>query len=151
MPFKSTEESACFDLCTPEEIDYSKADYLGRVKIGLGFAASMPPGWVCFILPKSGLTLKGMQTAKEAPASWFVQTGVIDADYRGEWCVLVVTNMADHETIPKGTKIAQAYFQRVPRVTFGEVDKLDHTARGTGGFGSTGLGCSLKRYGRGEK
>jgi len=97
-----------------------------------GIAVAIPEGFEAQIRPRSGLALNHGLTLLNTP-------GTIDADYRGEIKVIVI-NLGDKEYIlKKGERIAQMIFSRVERVELMEVENLDDTARGSGGFGHTGV------------
>jgi dUTP pyrophosphatase len=98
-----------------------------------GFALAVPAGWECQIRPRSGLALRHGLTLPNTPAT-------IDSDYRGELMVALVNLGAEPFEITRGMRIAQLVFARVEPVAWREVAELPGTARGTGGFGSTGLG-----------
>jgi dUTP pyrophosphatase len=104
----------------------------GRALVPTGIAVAIPPGHAGFILPRSGLALAHGVTCLNAP-------GLIDSGYRGELKVLLVNTdpTADAE-IRRGERIAQLVVQPVASVTFAEVDTLDDSERGDGGFGSSG-------------
>ncbi|MDD2620395.1 MAG: dUTP diphosphatase [Syntrophomonadaceae bacterium] len=96
-----------------------------------GIAIAMPDGYEAQLRPRSGLALKHGLTLLNTP-------GTIDADYRGEIKVIVI-NLGDKEYIlKKGERIAQMIFARVERAELLEIDELDETLRGAGGFGHTG-------------
>lgn len=105
----------------------------GGIKlIPTGLAVSIPEGFEAQIRPRSGLALKHGLTLLNTP-------GTIDADYRGE-IMLIVINLGDKEYIvERGDRIAQMIFARVERPQLVVCDDLDHTSRGSGGFGHTGL------------
>jgi dUTP pyrophosphatase len=84
-------------------------------------------------MPRSGLAAKHAVTVTNSP-------GTIDADYRGEVRVILQNLGAEPFTVERGMRIAQLVLQRVPRAEWVEVETLDDTARGAGGFGSTGRG-----------
>ena len=103
----------------------------GRALIPTGFSIALPPGYELQIRPRSGLALKNGITLPNSP-------GTIDEDYRGEVGVIVL-NMGDAAfDVTRGMRIAQAVLAPVVRVAWAEVAELDETARGAGGFGSTG-------------
>ena len=103
-----------------------------RLLIPTGFAMSLPPGLEAQIRPRSGLAAKYGVTVLNSP-------GTIDSDYRGEIKVLLI-NLGDKDvTIARGDRIAQMVFQPVCQVGWMVVTKLDNTARGDQGFGSTGV------------
>ncbi|HOB11773.1 MAG TPA: dUTP diphosphatase [Syntrophomonadaceae bacterium] len=103
-----------------------------RQLIPTGLAIALPPGWEAQIRPRSGLALNYGITLLNTP-------GTIDADYRGEIQVLVI-NLGDKEYILKrGERIAQMVFAPVQKVELVEVESLNDTQRGGGGFGHTGV------------
>ena len=103
----------------------------GRALIPTGFAIALPPGYEGQVRPRSGLAVEFGVTVLNAP-------GTIDADYRGEVRVPLV-NLGDAPfTVTRGMRIAQLVVAPVSAVTLVEVDQLDDTVRGAGGFGSTG-------------
>jgi dUTP pyrophosphatase len=105
---------------------------LGRALVPTGLAISLPVGFEAQVRPRSGLALKNGVTVLNAP-------GTVDADYRGEVGVILV-NLGDQPfTIERGMRIAQMVIARHERAQWNEVDSLDETARGAGGFGSTGV------------
>ena len=112
-----------------EDIVISRGE---RVLVPTGIGISLPPGYEAQIRPRSGLALKHGLTLLNTP-------GTIDADYRGE-IKLIVINLGDKEYILKrGERIAQMVFSRVERAELIEVENLDDTSRGAGGFGHTGV------------
>jgi dUTP pyrophosphatase len=104
-----------------------------RVAAPTGLAVAIPDGWVGLVHPRSGLALRHGLTVVNAP-------GTIDAGYRGEVKVLLVNLGSEPVDIEAGDRIAQLLLQRVGRAQVVEVDALPSTARGQGGFGSTGTG-----------
>ncbi len=101
------------------------------VLVPTGIAIAMPEGFEAQVRPRSGLALKHGLTLLNTP-------GTIDADYRGEIKVIVI-NLGDKEYIlKKGERIAQMIFARVEKAELLEIDELDETMRGAGGFGHTG-------------
>ena len=103
-----------------------------RMLVPTGIAVAIPEGFAGFVLPRSGRALKDGLSFANSP-------GLIDAHYRGEIKVIAVN--LDTETpiqIARGDKIAQLVIERIERVELAEVDDLGDTARGEGGFGSTG-------------
>lgn len=104
-----------------------------RRLISTGLAIAIPEGYAGFIQPRSGMALKKGLSMANTP-------GLIDAHYRGELKVLAIN--LDHETpivIERGERIAQLVIQKVPVVMLQEVQELDETDRGAGGFGSSGV------------
>ena len=99
--------------------------------IPTGLHISLPVGYEAQVRPRSGLALKHGLTIVNAP-------GTIDADYRGEICVILANIGRQPFTVTRGTRIAQIVIARVTHATWVPSDKLDDTARGHGGFGHTG-------------
>jgi dUTP pyrophosphatase len=102
-----------------------------RALIPTGIAIALPPGTEAQVRPRSGLAVKHGLTVLNAP-------GTIDADYRGEIQVLLVNLGGEAVTITRGMRIAQLVVATVARAQLHEVESLNETKRGTGGFGSTG-------------
>jgi len=103
----------------------------GRARIGTGIAISLPAGYEAQIRPRSGLADRQGITLLNSP-------GTIDADYRGEICVILVNHGVDAVRVCSGDRIAQMIVGPVSHVELVEVDELDETERGSGGFGHTG-------------
>jgi len=101
-----------------------------RALVPTGIAVALPPGTEAQVRPRSGLAVKHGLTVLNAP-------GTIDADYRGEIRVLLVNLGGEAVAITRGMRIAQLVFATVARAQLREINSLDETARGTGGFGST--------------
>ncbi|MEM9783576.1 MAG: dUTP diphosphatase [Pseudomonadota bacterium] len=104
---------------------------LGRVTVPTGLAMAIPAGFEGQVRPRSGLAARHGVTVLNAP-------GTIDADYRGELRVLLVNLGAETYRVGHGERIAQLVIAPITAVTLFEVDALPDTARGAGGFGSTG-------------
>lgn len=105
-----------------------------RVLVPTGIAIALPDGFAAFVHPRSGLALRHGLSIVNTP-------GTVDAGYRGEIKVLLVNHDATHAVnVNRGDRIAQLVVQRVERVDFVEVDALTDSARGAGGYGSTGVG-----------
>jgi dUTP pyrophosphatase len=102
-----------------------------RALIPTGIAVALPPGTEAQVRPRSGLAVRHGLTVLNAP-------GTIDADYRGEIQVLLVNLGGEAVAITRGMRIAQLVVATVARAQLREVESLDETTRGTGGFGSTG-------------
>jgi len=102
-----------------------------RRLIPTAIAIALPAGFEAQIRPRSGLALKNGISLVNSP-------GTIDADYRGEIGVIVINHGDQPFTVERGTRIAQMVIARHERAVWTEVDNLDETARGSGGFGSTG-------------
>lgn len=102
-----------------------------RALVACGFALALPAGYEAQIRPRSGLALKHGITVLNAP-------GTVDADYRGEISVLLINHGAQEFVVTRGMRIAQMIIAPVSQCTFDLVDDLNETARGSGGYGSTG-------------
>jgi dUTP pyrophosphatase len=102
-----------------------------RVLVPTGLFMAMPPNWEAQIRPRSGLAIKQGITCLNTP-------GTIDADYRGEVKVILINLSTEQQTIQDGDRIAQIVFQAVAQMQWLEVENLDATDRGEGGFGHTG-------------
>lgn len=126
IPSYGSEGAACFDLHAIEDV----RSVFGRAIIATGLAVEVPPGYEMVVRPRSGLAFKRGVHAF---------AGTIDSDYRGEVKVLLMTDSSSCAfDVARGERIAQATIQPVLRVEFNEVSELGDTARGAGGFGSTG-------------
>ena len=128
---KATKGSAGFDLLAsinnPLEIEAGKS-----LLVPCGFSLQMPNHFEAQVRPRSGLALKNSVTVLNTP-------GTIDSDYRGEICVILINHGQMSFKISRGMRIAQIIFKETPEVNLVEVDELDNTKRGSGGFGSTGV------------
>jgi dUTP pyrophosphatase len=103
-----------------------------------GIAIALPVGFEAQVRPRSGLAAKSGITVANAP-------GTIDADYRGEVGVILVNLSNQPFRLSRGMRIAQLVVARHSRAVWREVSALDETARGAGGFGSTGVGAEASR------
>ena len=104
-----------------------------RALVPTGISIALPAGTEAQVRPRSGLAAKNGVTVLNSP-------GTIDADYRGEVCVILINHGDEPFVITRGMRIAQMVIATVAQATLHEVDDLDATARGVGGFGSTGKG-----------
>jgi dUTP pyrophosphatase len=120
---------AGLDLTGIEDVTLAPGE---RAAVRTGIAVAVPTGWVGLVHPRSGNALRHGLTVVNAP-------GTIDAGYRGEVKVLLVNLGTEPVTLAAGDRIAQLVLQRVGHAVVDVVDDLDDTARGAGGFGSTGL------------
>jgi dUTP pyrophosphatase len=102
-----------------------------RALVPTGLKMALEPGWEAQVRPRSGLALKHGVTCLNTP-------GTIDSDYRGEVGVILVNLGQEPFVIRRGERIAQMVIAPVAQVTVKEVETLDETERGAGGFGSTG-------------
>jgi len=130
LPSYATELSAGMDLRASLDAPVTLGP-LQRALVPTGLYIALPPGFEAQVRPRSGLAAKHGITVLNTP-------GTIDADYRGEIKVILV-NLSDtpFDIVP-GERIAQMVIARHERVEWEETDSLDETARGAGGFGSTG-------------
>ncbi len=129
VPAYESAGAAGMDICAAESIVIRTGR---RAAIATGFAFAIPEGYEIQVRPRSGLAFKQGMTVLNTP-------GTIDSDYRGEIKVILV-NLGDEDfQINKGDRIAQIVAAPVQRATMNEVENLDDTARGSGGFGSTGV------------
>jgi len=104
----------------------------GRDLVPSGLSIELPPGFEAQVRPRSGLALRHGVTVLNSP-------GTIDADYRGEICVILVNLGSEPFEIARGDRIAQMVIAPVTRARLIEVSSLSGSARGSGGFGSTGV------------
>lgn len=102
-----------------------------RDMIPTGLSVAIPVGYEIQMRPRSGLAAKHGLTCLNSP-------GTIDSDYRGELKVILINHGAEPFTIKRGERIGQMVLATVTRIVWEEVENLDKTARGEGGFGSTG-------------
>jgi dUTP pyrophosphatase len=102
-----------------------------RFAVPTGLAFALPPGFEGQVRPRSGLAFKSGVTCLNTP-------GTVDADYRGEVKVILINLGEEDVTIRRGDRIAQLIVAPVVQAQWVEVESLDETARGSGGFGSTG-------------
>jgi len=131
LPSYAREGDAGLDLHAAETVTLAPG---ARAAVGTGIAVAIPPGYAGFVLPRSGLALRHGLGLVNAP-------GLIDAGYRGEIRVLLVNHDREASvTLTRGDRIAQLVVQRVETVELLEVRGLPPSARGDGGFGSTGVG-----------
>ncbi|MEJ4112398.1 dUTP diphosphatase [Corynebacterium kroppenstedtii] len=133
LPRRAHSSDAGIDLMSAEDIVLQPGE---RQLVGTGIALRLSVGTVGLIHPRSGLALKRGLSIVNTP-------GTIDADYRGEIKVCLI-NLDPHEPIiiSRGDRIAQLVVQEVLLDDVIEVDDLDETERGSGGYGSTGVGVS---------
>jgi len=126
IPKFAHDNDAGMDLCSTEEVTIEPGDH---TTIPTGIALAIPDGYVGLIWDKSGNAIKrGLK----------VLGGVVDAGYRGEIKIGIVNHGKEAHTFGVGDKVAQMLLQEVAHANFEEVDSLDETERGEGGFGSTG-------------
>ena len=117
------------DLCAAESVSLAPGE---RKLVATGVRIALPDGYVGLVHPRSGLAVKHGVTVLNTP-------GTIDAGYRGEIKVILINLGEEPFLIEPGDRIAQLVVQRVERARFVQVGQLPETARGEGGFGSTGF------------
>ncbi|MBB3587015.1 dUTP diphosphatase [Sphingomonas sp. CFBP 13714] len=128
LPAYATAGAAGMDVVAAEPLTLAPG---ARAAVATGFAIAIPEGYEVQVRPRSGLALKHGVTCLNTP-------GTIDSDYRGEVKV-ILANLGDAPfDIARGDRIAQLVPAAVVRASVGEVETLDDTVRGHGGFGSTG-------------
>jgi dUTP pyrophosphatase len=129
LPARATAGAAGYDVASAE------ADFvlqpLERRLVPTGLALAIPAGFEAQVRPRSGLAVRQGVTLPNAPAT-------IDSDYRGELMIGLINLGTEPVTVTRGMRIAQLVFQRVEEVVLQPVDVLPPSARGGGGFGSTG-------------
>ncbi|QIK77671.1 dUTP diphosphatase [Sphingomonas piscis] len=128
LPSYATEGAAGLDVVAAEELTLAPG---ARHAVATGFAMAIPEGFEVQVRPRSGLALKNGITCLNTP-------GTIDSDYRGEVKVILANLGSEPFQIRRGERIAQLVPAPVLKASFREVESLDETVRGTGGFGSTG-------------
>ncbi|WP_118950408.1 dUTP diphosphatase [Taibaiella helva] len=130
LPQYQTEGSAGMDLCAfiPETITLKP---LERILVPTGLFIELPVGYEAQIRPRSGMSIKKGITVINAP-------GTIDSDYRGEIKIPIVNLSNETQTIEDGERVAQMVIARHETAVWTEVEALNETVRGAGGFGHTG-------------
>jgi dUTP pyrophosphatase len=128
LPSYASDGAAGLDVVAAESLTLAPG---ARHAVATGFAVAIPQGFEVQVRPRSGLALKHGITCLNTP-------GTIDSDYRGEVKVILANLGAEPFEVVRGERIAQLVPAPVLRAAFQEVETLDETARGGGGFGSTG-------------
>lgn len=128
LPAYATPHAAGMDVVAAEDLDLQPDQ---RHAVATGLRVAIPEGYEIQVRPRSGLALKHGITVPNTP-------GTIDADYRGELKVIMINHGSEPFPIRRGERIAQLVPAAVTQATWDEVDELDETVRGQGGFGSTG-------------
>lgn len=134
LPAYATEGAAGMDVVSAEDLDLAPG---ARHAVATGLSIAIPAGYEIQVRPRSGLALKHGVTVPNTP-------GTIDSDYRGELKVIMINLGAESFSIRRGDRVAQLVLAPVTRGTWLEVEELDATVRGEGGFGSTGGLAALK-------
>ena len=129
LPTRQTAGAAGYDVCSAEP-DFTIVPQERRL-VRTGLALAIPAGYEAQVRPRSGLAVKHGLTLPNSPAT-------IDSDYRGELMIPMINLGAEPVVVTRGMRIAQLVFQRVEAVELQEVAELPPSARGGGGFGSTG-------------
>ena len=131
LPAYATIQSAGMDLRANLDQPITLAP-MQRCLVRTGLYMALPIGFEAQVRPRSGLAIKKGITVLNSP-------GTIDADYRGEVCVILINLSAEPFVIEDGERIAQMVIARHEQVAWEEVEVLDDTERGAGGFGHTGV------------
>ena len=129
LPYYASEGAAAMDICSAIDTPLAPME---RKLIPTGFAIALPAGFEAQVRPRSGLALKHGITVLNTP-------GTIDADYRGEVCVLLINLSNTPFSIARGDRIAQLLVAPVTQAKLKETTTLPPSQRGDKGFGSTGL------------
>lgn len=129
LPVYASAGAAGMDICAAEAVKLKPG---ARFAVPTGFAVAIPHGYEIQVRPRSGLALKHGITCLNTP-------GTIDCDYRGEVKVILANLGEEVFEIQRGDRIAQLVVAPAPQALVTEVETLDETARGAGGFGSTGV------------
>ncbi len=133
LPAYASTGAAGMDIVSAEDVTIAPA---ARHAVATGFAVAIPAGFEIQVRPRSGLALKHGITVPNTP-------GTIDSDYRGEVKVILINHGTAPFVIRRGDRIAQLVLAPVTQASWLEVSELSETARGAGGFGSTGGVVSL--------
>jgi dUTP pyrophosphatase len=128
LPAYATAHAAGMDVVAAEDLDLQPGQ---RQAVATGFRIAIPHGYEVQVRPRSGLALKHGISVPNTP-------GTIDSDYRGELKVIVINHGTEPFPIRRGERIAQLVPAAVTAAAWDEVEELDATDRGEGGFGSTG-------------
>ncbi|MEC7623698.1 MAG: dUTP diphosphatase [Pseudomonadota bacterium] len=128
LPAYATDGAAGMDVLAAEDATIAPGQ---RHAVATGLSVAIPAGYEIQVRPRSGLALKHGITVPNTP-------GTIDSDYRGELKVILINYGAEDFAIARGDRVAQLVLAPLTQATWDEVDRLDDTARGSGGFGSTG-------------
>jgi dUTP pyrophosphatase len=129
LPDYASKGAAGMDICAAESVTLRVGK---RLAVATGFAFAIPDGYEVQVRPRSGLALKNGVTCLNTP-------GTIDSDYRGEVKVILANLGEDDFLITKGDRIAQIVVAPVQHARMVEVEDIEETLRGAGGFGSTGV------------
>ena len=133
LPDYATAGAAGMDVLAAEDVVLPPG---GRHAVATGLSMAIPAGFEIQVRPRSGLALKHGIGLPNAP-------GTIDSDYRGELKIILINHGTEEFAVRRGDRIAQLVLAPVTRATWLEIEDLDETVRGEGGFGSTGGVVSL--------
>lgn len=128
LPAYATSGAAGMDVLSAEDVVLAPGM---RHAVATGLSMAIPEGYEIQVRPRSGLAFKHGVTVPNTP-------GTIDSDYRGELKVLMINHGSEDFVIKRGERVAQLVLAPVTQARWDEVDELDDTDRGSGGFGSTG-------------
>jgi dUTP pyrophosphatase len=128
LPAYATEGAAGMDVVSAEDVTIAPG---ARHAVATGLSVAIPAGFEIQVRPRSGLALKHGISVPNAP-------GTVDSDYRGELKVILVNLGSEPFAIVRGDRVAQLVLAPVTRASWLQVDELEETVRGEGGFGSTG-------------
>ena len=128
LPAYATAGAAGMDVLSAEDVILAPG---ARHGVATGFALAIPAGYEIQVRPRSGLALKHGISVPNTP-------GTVDSDYRGELKVILINHGAEPFSIQRGDRVAQLVLAPVVQARWDEVAELGDTARGSGGFGSTG-------------
>ncbi|KUO50773.1 MAG: deoxyuridine 5'-triphosphate nucleotidohydrolase [Sphingomonadales bacterium BRH_c3] len=128
LPRYATDGAAGMDVVSAETVTLAPG---ARYAVATGLALAIPQGYEIQVRPRSGLALKHGITVPNTP-------GTIDSDYRGELKIILINHGPEPFPIARGDRVAQLVLAPVIQAAWDEVEELSETARGTGGFGSTG-------------
>jgi dUTP pyrophosphatase len=133
LPAYATDGAAGMDVLSAEDVAIAAG---ARHAVSTGLAVAIPAGYEIQVRPRSGLALKHGISVPNSP-------GTIDSDYRGELKIILINHGTEPFTIQRGDRVAQLVLAPVTQAGWTEVAELDDTARGAGGFGSTGGAAGL--------
>jgi dUTP pyrophosphatase len=128
LPKYATDGAAGMDVLAAEDVTLEPGM---RHAVATGLSVAIPAGYEIQVRPRSGLALKHGISVPNTP-------GTIDSDYRGELKIILINHGAEPFPIHRGDRVAQLVLAPVTQARWEEVEQLDETARGAGGFGSTG-------------
>lgn len=134
LPAYATGGAAGMDVLAAEDVTIAPGT---RHAVATGLMLAIPEGFEIQVRPRSGLALKHGISVPNAP-------GTIDSDYRGELKVILINHGEEPFAVRRGDRVAQLVLAPVVRAAWDEVDTLDDTVRGAGGFGSTGGHAALR-------